>query len=88
MICYLNTCLRMPPLTDAEDAEARSEAQVQTLAKIRDGHDQHVVDFPAFRIHGPMWFMIDAHGQSVRHTDKGHPVGPGTRHRSPCFDFE
>ena len=33
--------------------------------------------FPAFRLHGPMWYMVVILGQYVRHTDKQHPVGPG-----------
>ena len=82
-ICLLNTLLRVPPTTDAEEFELRSVAQTIKKCKIGSGLPKHAVDFPAFRIHGPMWKMVDIQGQNVLHTDKRHPVGPGSQLRCP-----
>ena len=82
-ICLLNTLLRVPPTTDIEDSELRLEAQKPKLAKVKGGHGRHTVDFPAFRLHGPVWYMVNIHGQNVCHTDKQHPVGPGFQLRLP-----
>ena len=82
-ICLLNTLLRVPPTTDDEEMDLRAAAQKIKLCKQKAGTGRHAVDFPAFRIHGPMWKMIDMQGQNVLHTDKRHPVGPGSQIRCP-----
>ena len=82
-ICLLNTLLRVPPSSDLEEKTLREEAQQIVIKKQRGGHGRYAADFPAFRLHGPMWKMVDIQGQNVLHTDTRHPVGPGSQLRCP-----
>ena len=78
-ICLLNIILRLPPTTEAEDVQLRADAQKLRRENRRSGIGRHIVDFPAYRVHGPMWRMVNIQGCNVTHMDREHPVGPGSR---------
>ena len=48
------------------------------------GNHQHLVEHPAFRLPGPLWRIIDVHGNFVSYADRRHPVGPGKQLRLPA----
>ena len=70
------------PIDYAE--EGRCNAQISKLARVDAGHGQHVVESPAYRIEGPMWRIMDEHGNFLKYADRRHPVGPGRKLRLPA----
>ena len=67
-----------------EEVEARRVSQVDKLRRVEAGNHQHFVEHPAFRFTGPLWRIIDVHGNFVSYADRRRPVGPGKQLRLPA----
>ena len=78
-MCLPNTLLRVPALTEVDEANARRVAQQDKSKKVHGGYGQHAADWPVYRIPGPLWKLVGLNGDFVDASDKRHPMGPGRR---------
>ena len=86
-LCLLNTLLRVPPLSVEEEHVARKEAQSVKLAKVHTGQKENAASWPAYRLPGPPWRLLDVNGSHVPLDDKRHPLCPGRGRRDYGFAY-
>ena len=76
-ICSLNMLLRVPPLSIEEDEEARADASTVVRSRNKAGVAPSKAIQAVFRMHGPIWRLVDLDGNHVPWTSSCHPCGRG-----------